>query len=116
MARIGLSCHCWSCLLVSLFQVGLFFVFQALLVCGWLRWLLPVGSSLRLSLEFVCVEGVSVLRVYERSRGLVQSISMGKVTVSWLLDTVRALLQVDSSKEFVKSSRVGVKDFIAYMV
>lgn len=63
------------------------------------------------SFEFVCVEAVSVLRVYERSRGLVQP--MGKVTMSWLLDTMTAIFQAQSSKEFVESLTVGVKAFIA---
>lgn len=65
------------------------------------------------SFEFVCVKGVSVLRVYERSRRLVQPISMGKVTVSRLLDTMRSILPAESSNKFVKSLRVGVKAFIA---
>jgi hypothetical protein len=59
------------------------------------------------------MEGVLVLRVYEGSRGLVQPISMGKVTVSRLLDTMRAILQAESLKEFMKSLRVGGKAFIA---
>jgi hypothetical protein len=64
------------------------------------------------SFEFICEEGVSILRVYEKSRGFVRLVSLGKVSVLWLMVT-RALLQVEHSKYFVKSSRVGIKAFIA---
>jgi hypothetical protein len=58
-------------------------------------------------------EGVSVLRFYERSRGFVRLVSLGKVTVIWLLATMEALRLAEGSKAFVKSSRVGSKAFIA---
>lgn len=38
---------------------------------------------------------------------------MGEVSVIWLLATMEALLQAKGSKEFVKSSRVCSKAFIA---
>jgi hypothetical protein len=52
-----------------------------------------------------------VLQGYERSRGLVHSVSLGNTSVSWLLDTTRTLLQLEHSKEFVKSWRVGIKSW-----
>ena len=33
--------------------------------------------------------------------------------MSWLLDTMRSILPAESSNEFVKSLRVGIKAFIA---
>lgn len=63
--------------------------------------------SLSSSKEFV------VLRIYERSRGVLCSVFLGKVSVIWLLATMEALSQVEGLKEFVKSSKVGNKAFIA---
>lgn len=54
-----------------------------------------------------------VLWVYERSRAFVRSVSLGKASVLWLLDIMRALLQAESSKEFVEFLRMGIKAFIA---
>jgi hypothetical protein len=81
-------------------------------------WLVEMASSSWFlveakSFKFVWVEGVSDLRVYKRSRGLIRSIAMGKATMSRLLDTMKALLHAESSKEFVKSSWVGANAFIA---
>jgi hypothetical protein len=56
--------------------------------------------------------GVSVLQVFERSKGSVCSVFREKVTVSWLLATMEALFQAEGSKVFVKSSRLGNKAFI----
>jgi hypothetical protein len=57
--------------------------------------------------------GFSVLQIIERSKGVSQVIYLGKVSVAWLLTTVEALTQWEGLKEFVKSSRVGNKAFIA---
>jgi hypothetical protein len=57
-------------------------------------------------------EGVSVLRVFERSRGFMRSISMGKVIVQWLLAIMEELLKAEAIKEFLKSSIVGSKAYI----
>lgn len=67
---------------------------------------------LKLSLSNSFEVGGSVLQVFERSKGSVHSVFLEKVTVSWLLVTMEALLQAEGSKEFVKSSRVGNKAFI----
>lgn len=40
-------------------------------------------------------------------------VSLGKVSVIWLLATMEALCLAKGSKEFVKSSRVGSKSLIA---
>jgi hypothetical protein len=40
-------------------------------------------------------------------------VSLGKVSVIWLLATMEALYLAGGSKVFVKSSRVGSKAFIA---
>lgn len=61
------------------------------------------------SFEFAMEEGVSVSRVFERSRGIMHSISMGNVTVLWLLAILEELLKVEASKVLLKSSRVGSK-------
>jgi len=68
--------------------LGFFFAFLASLVLGWSRWFFVESKSF----ELVCEEGVSVLRVYERSRHFVRLVSLGKVSVSWLPDTMTTLL------------------------
>lgn len=66
------------------------------------------------SFEFAMEEGVSILRVIERSRGLVRSVSsLGRVIVNWLLATMEELLLAEALKDFLKSSKVGSKAFIA---
>jgi hypothetical protein len=64
-----------------------------------------------MTFEFAFEVRISVLRVYERSRGSVRSVFLGRVTVSWLLATMEALQQAEGSKELVKPSRVGNKVF-----
>jgi hypothetical protein len=44
------------------------------------------------SFEFAVEEKVLVLRVFERSRAIVSCLSLGRVSVSWLLDTMDELL------------------------
>jgi hypothetical protein len=58
---------------------------------GFLRWLFVEVKSI----EFAFKVGVLVLRVFERSRGTVCSVFLGKVTVSWLLATLEALQQAE---------------------
>lgn len=41
------------------------------------------------------VEGVAVLQIYERSRGILCSVFLGEVSVAWLLAIVEALSQVE---------------------
>jgi hypothetical protein len=55
---------------------------------------------------------MSILWVFERDRGPVRSVFLGKVIVSWLLDTMESLFPAEGAKEFVKFSRVGSKAFI----
>jgi hypothetical protein len=63
------------------------------------------------SFGFALEEVVSILRVIE---GLVCSVSsVGRVIVNWLLDTMEELLLAEALKEFLKSSKVGFKAFIA---
>jgi hypothetical protein len=59
------------------------------------------------------VGGVAVLQIYERCRGVLCSFFLGEVSVAWLLTIVEALFQVEGMEEFVKSSRVMNKAFIA---
>lgn len=63
------------------------------------------------SLEFV-MEGVPVLRVYESSRGLMCSVSMGKACALWLLAVMEEVPRAEASKEFLKSFRAGSNAFI----
>jgi hypothetical protein len=46
--------------------------------------------------------------VYERSKGFIRSVSLGKVSVSWFLDTMRPLLQAKSLKKFFKRDFVVI--------
>jgi len=57
-------------------------------------------------------EGVAILCVFERSRGFMHSVSLGKATVLWLVAIMEELLNAEVSKEFLKSSRMGSKSFI----
>jgi hypothetical protein len=52
------------------------------------------------SFEFTMEEGASVLRVFERSRGLVRFVSLGRVIVNWLLATIEELLLAKALKSF----------------
>jgi hypothetical protein len=62
----------------------------------------------------VCIgRGGLVLRVYQKSRGILHSMSLGRVSVNWLLATMEDLLLVEALKEFLKSSRVGSNALIA---
>jgi hypothetical protein len=65
------------------------------------------------SFEIALEEGVLVLRVFERSRGIVHFVSVGRVSVNWLLATMEDLLLAEVLKEFLRSSKVGLKAFIA---
>lgn len=40
-------------------------------------------------------------------------VSVGRVSVNWLLATVEDFLLAEASKEFLRSSKVGSKAFIA---
>lgn len=62
--------------------------------------------------ELSVEEGISVLRIVERSRGVSRAVHLEKVSVAWLLATVEALILGEGLKEFPKSSRVGNKAFI----
>jgi hypothetical protein len=68
------------------------------------------------SFKFSCKKGVSVVCVYEISRVIVRSVSLGCVRVKWLLANMEALLLVEGSKEFLKASRVGSKVYIAALL
>jgi hypothetical protein len=57
-------------------------------------------------------DGVFVLCVFKRSRGVMRSISMGKVTVQWLFAVLEELLKAEASKVVLKSSKVGSKAYI----
>jgi hypothetical protein len=61
------------------------------------------------SFEFSFEDGASVLRVFE-SRGSIRSV-LGKVAVIWILATMEPLPQAEGEKEFMKSSRLGSKEF-----
>lgn len=54
-----------------------------------------------------------VLCILERSRGASQAFFLGKVSVGCLLGTVKALLHGEGKEEFMKSSKVGSRAFIA---
>lgn len=58
--------------------------------------------------------GVSIRRVFERSRYSVHSVFLDEGTVNCLLAPMEARLKTKGSKEFVKSSRVGNKAFIVH--
>lgn len=75
---------------------------------GLSRWIFVESKSF----EFALDEGVHVLRVSERSKGFMHSVSLGKVIVLWLVDFMEELLNVEVTKEFLKSTRVGSKAFI----
>lgn len=53
--------------------------------------------------------GVSVVRIFEKSSGVLRSIVLWKVIVLWLFATMEVVPQVEGMKEFVRSSRVGSK-------
>lgn len=76
---------------------------------GFLRWFYIEAKSFKFAVE----EGVSVLWIFERSRGVLRSVFLGKVSVAWLLDMVEALTQAEGLKECLKSSRVGSRAFLA---
>lgn len=59
--------------------------------------------------EFLAMVGVSVVRIFERSRGVPRSIVLWKVIVLWLFATMEVVPQVEGMKEFVRSSRVENK-------
>jgi hypothetical protein len=65
------------------------------------------------SFELVVEGSSSVLRILERSRGNVLSICFGKVSISWLLATIEALVLEEGSKEFWRRSRVGIPALFA---
>jgi hypothetical protein len=65
------------------------------------------------SFEFAFEEGVSVVRVYKRRRGIMHYVSLRKASVYWLLATMQVLLLAKGSKEFLKSSRVASKAYFA---
>jgi hypothetical protein len=46
------------------------------------------------------------------SMGVIDSVSLGKATVLWLVAIMEELLNAEVSKEFLKSSRMGSKSFI----
>lgn len=73
---------------------------------GYTSWFYVEAKSFEFSFE----DGASVLQVFERSRGSICSI-LGKVTVSWMLATMEPLPQAEGEKEFMKSSRLGSKEF-----
>lgn len=50
------------------------------------------------SFEFTFEVDVWVLLVFERNRGFVHLVLLGKVTVSWLLDTIESLSQAEGAK------------------
>lgn len=59
--------------------------------------------------ELLVVKGDSVLHIVERSRGVSQAILLVKVNVAWLLGTIESLLQGDTPKDFMKSSKFRTK-------
>jgi hypothetical protein len=48
-----------------------------------------------------------------KHRDLVHYVSLGCVSVKWLLETMEAWHLVEGLKEFYRSSRVGAKAYIA---
>jgi hypothetical protein len=62
--------------------------------------------------ELSVEEGFSELRIVERSKGVSWAIHLGKVSVAWLLKTMKALLLGGGLKKFVKSQRGNIA-FIA---
>lgn len=61
--------------------------------------------------ELLVKEGTSVLRFVERSKGSPERCFWANSV--WLLATVEAMVNGESLKEFVRSSRVGSKAYIA---
>jgi len=60
---------------------------------GLSRWFFVEAKSFEFALE----KGISVLRFFERSRGFMRSISIGRVIVHWLLATMERLLEAEES-------------------
>jgi len=74
---------------------------------GLSRWFFVEAKSFEFALE----KGISVLRFFERSRGFMRSISIGRVIVHWLLATMERLLEAEESMELLKSYRDGFEAF-----
>lgn len=74
-----------------LFVGSLIIVFFLAYHFGTFRWGIRVGSALKLSPLSLCLRLMSILRVFERDRGPVHSVFLGKVIVSWLLDTMESV-------------------------
>lgn len=62
--------------------------------------------------EFVVDEGVSILRIFERSKGILKSVFLGKGSGLWL-ETVKDMLQVEGQKLFTKTFWFGSRAFLA---
>ena len=61
----------------------------SLYIMGVSGWLYLESKSFKFAVE----EGVSVLLIFERSRSVLCSVFLGKISMSWLLETVEALPQ-----------------------
>lgn len=76
---------------------------------GLSRWFCIESKSFELE-----VEGrSSVLRIFERCRGTVQSLCLDRVNISWLLANVEELVLEEGMKEFWRCSKVGFPAFLA---
>jgi hypothetical protein len=53
-----------------------------------------------------------MLQIFERNKGNVQSICLGKVNISWLLAIVDELVLEEETKEFWRRSSVGFQAFL----
>lgn len=62
---------------------------------------------------FSAEEGCLVLSFVKRSRGVSHAVHLGKVSVAWLSETVKALIRGGGLREFVKSWKVGSTAYIA---
>jgi hypothetical protein len=71
-------------------------------------WLLVEAKSF----EFVVDEEVSILQIFERSKGILRTVFLGKTSGSWL-ETVKDLLQAEGQKVFAKKFRFSSRAFLA---
>lgn len=55
--------------------------------------------------------GIPVLRIFERSRGYMRSISLGKASILWLFSIMEEVLNAEVTKEFLKKNSAGSKVF-----
>jgi hypothetical protein len=63
------------------------------------------------SFEFALKVGISVLRIFERSRGYMCYVSLGKASILRSLPVMEEVLNAEVAKEFLQKSKAGSKVF-----